>query len=157
VARLGEIRHACRILVRNSTKTQTLRPKMKEFVIMEGWNWITVISIVRYLKWCWIFGHCYHSVGSYSCCWELSPISYIFLLVGLRQNWLVLSLSPGILSLYDSLKWNACCKMHTYIQGLSEVQVRSPAEAKNFPSSLCVKTGSGAHLSNGYQGFFPWR
>jgi hypothetical protein len=26
-----------------------------------------------------------------------------------------------------------------------EGQVRSPAEAKNFPSNLCVQTGSGVH------------
>jgi hypothetical protein len=26
-----------------------------------------------------------------------------------------------------------------------EIQVRSPAEAKDFSSSLCVQTGSGAH------------
>jgi hypothetical protein len=25
------------------------------------------------------------------------------------------------------------------------IEVRSPAEAKDFPSSLCVHTGSGAH------------
>jgi len=32
------------------------------------------------------------------------------------------------------------------------IEVRSPAGAKDFSSSFCVQTGSGAHLSNGYQG-----
>jgi hypothetical protein len=38
------------------------------------------------------------------------------------------------------------------------IGVRSPAGAKDFSSSLCVQTGSGAHpasLSNGYRGPFP--
>jgi hypothetical protein len=38
------------------------------------------------------------------------------------------------------------------------VQVRSPAEAKDFPSSLCVQTSSGAHPASctmGTGGSFP--
>jgi hypothetical protein len=38
------------------------------------------------------------------------------------------------------------------------IEVRSPAEAKDFSSSLCVQTGSGAHLDScpiGTAGHFP--
>jgi hypothetical protein len=33
--------------------------------------------------------------------------------------------------------------------------VRSPAEAKDFSSGLCVQTGSEAHPANGYRGSCP--
>jgi hypothetical protein len=39
------------------------------------------------------------------------------------------------------------------------IEVRSPAEAKDFSSSLCVKTGTGAHpfsCTMGAGGSFPW-
>jgi hypothetical protein len=39
------------------------------------------------------------------------------------------------------------------------IEVRFPAEAKNFSSSLCVQTGSGAHPPScpmGTGGPFPW-
>jgi hypothetical protein len=37
------------------------------------------------------------------------------------------------------------------------IEVRSPAEAKDFSSSLCVQSGSGppSLLHNGYRGPFP--
>jgi hypothetical protein len=37
--------------------------------------------------------------------------------------------------------------------------VRSPTEAEDFPSNLCVQTGSGAHPASytmGTGGSFPW-
>jgi hypothetical protein len=50
--------------------------------------------------------------------------------------------------------------MPTSDYGLDDraIGVRSPAEAKDFSSSLCVQTGSGAHLAScpmGTGGPFP--
>jgi hypothetical protein len=42
--------------------------------------------------------------------------------------------------------------------GYVKIEVRSPPEAEDFSSSLCVQTGCGAHpafLYNGYRGLFP--
>jgi hypothetical protein len=35
-----------------------------------------------------------------------------------------------------------------YVLDDREIEVRSPAEAKDFSSILCVQTGSGAHLAS---------
>jgi hypothetical protein len=42
-----------------------------------------------------------------------------------------------------------------YGLGDQAIEIRSPAEAREFISSLCVQTGSGTLLYNGYWRSFP--
>jgi hypothetical protein len=78
--------------------------------------------------------------------WNLLPVFNIFfhLLAWTRNKMTEYGYSYCSLSTYSGSWGSSVSTVSDY--GLDwEIEVRSPAEAKDFPSNLCVQTGSGAH------------